>query len=186
MIFNSHPNLVGKHSFLSPSSYHWLNYDVEKLNRVYRTSLAAQRGTELHALASDLIRLGVKLPRTSSTLNTYVNDAIGYRMIPEQILYYSDNSFGTADAIIFRKNFLRIHDLKTGVTPASPKQLDVYAALFCLEYGFKPAEIRIETRLYQNDEVHIFEPSFDDITHVMDKIIASDRVIKDIRAEALS
>lgn len=77
--------------------------------------------------------IGQKLPRLNKTLNAYVNDAIGYKMIPEQILFYSDNCFGTADAIVFRNGLLRIHDLKTGVIPAHMEQLEVYAALFCLE-----------------------------------------------------
>ena len=50
----------------------------DKLDRVFFTNEAAKRGTELHALAHDLIRLGVKLPKTRATLNMYVNDAIGF------------------------------------------------------------------------------------------------------------
>jgi hypothetical protein len=150
------------------------------------TALAAQRGTELHDLAHNLIRLGVKLPRTPKTLNLYVNDAIGFRMTPEQILYYSDNSFGTADAISFRKNKLQIHDLKTGTTPTSVRQLEVYAALFCLEYRMKPFDIEIELRIYQNDEIQIFEADPDIIFHIMDKIITFDKRIDALKMEALS
>lgn len=153
---------------------------------VYTASLAAQRGTELHALAHNLVRLGVKLPGNGKALNTYVNDAIGYRMNTEQILYYSDNAFGTCDAISFRRNTLRIHDLKTGVIPASHHQLEVYAALFCLEYKFKPFEITIEMRIYQSDEMRVFEGDPDIIAHVMDKIIAFDRRIEAIKREARS
>jgi hypothetical protein len=148
--------------------------------------LAAQRGTELHAFAQDAIRLGVKLPRSQKTLNMYINDAIGYRMRTEQILYYSDNSFGTADAISFRKSFLRIHDLKTGLTPVSERQLEVYAALFCLEYRVKPFEIEIELRIYQNDEIQIYEADPDVITHIMDRIVTFDKRIEAIRMEASS
>jgi len=88
MIFNAHSELKDRHSFLSPSKSAWTNYDIEKLDRVFFTHLAAQRGTELHALANDLIRLGVKLPRAPKTLNMYVNDALGFRMSPEQTLYF--------------------------------------------------------------------------------------------------
>lgn len=143
---------------------------------------AAQRGTELHSFASEAIRLGVKL-RGSTTIARYVNDAIGFRMTPEQVLYYSDNAFGTADAISFRKNLLRISDLKTGVTPASIHQHEVYSALFCLEYGFKPAEIGIELRIYQNDEVQVWEGDSDLITHIMDKIVTFDKRINALRME---
>jgi hypothetical protein len=185
MRFNTHSALAGQHAFLGASKYHWINYTDEKLDRVYVAALAAQRGTELHAFASEAIRLGIKLPGNNKTLNRYVNDAIGYRMHPEQILYYSENCFGTADAIGFRRSTLRIHDLKTGVTQTSHHQLEVYAALFCLEYGFKPFDIDIELRIYQNDEVGVWEGDSDQITHIMDKIITFDKRITAIRNEAL-
>ena len=123
MIFNRHDKLEGLHAFLSASNYHWINYSEEKVEETYSKWRAAQKGTKLHAFAADCIRLGQKLPRSKQTLNMYVNDAIGFKMTPEQILYYSPNCFGTADAIIFRNDFLRIHDLKTGETPAKMEQL---------------------------------------------------------------
>lgn len=186
MLFNKHSDLVGQHAFLSASKYHWVNYDEEKLDRVFTAQMAAQRGTDLHNFALDAIRLGVKLPKSAKTLHLYVNDAIGYRMTPEQILYYSPNAFGTADTIAFRRNKLRIHDLKTGKIQASVHQLEVYAALFCLEYRFKPAEISIELRIYQNDEVQIFDADPDLITHIMDKIVVFDKRINELRLEAMS
>lgn len=184
MAFNTHSEFSGKHAFLSASKYHWINYDDEKLDNTYRTALAAQKGTELHEFAFQAIKLGIKLPRTQKTMNMYVNDAIGYRMTPEQILFYSVNCFGTADAISFRNNLLRIHDLKTGVTPTSIKQLEVYASMFCLEYNYKPYEIDIELRIYQNDEVVEHIPDTDDIAHIMDKIITFDKQIEILKAEA--
>lgn len=36
---------------------------------------------------------------------------------------------------------LRIHDLKTGISPVHMDQLLIYAALFCLEYKIKPGSI---------------------------------------------
>ena len=182
MLFNEHSRLAGQHAFLSASKHSWTNYDEDKLDRVFIASLAARRGTELHALAHDLIRLGVKLPATKKTLNAYVNDAIGYRMTPEQILYYSENCFGTADTIMFRRNLLRISDLKTGVITTSERQLEVYAALFCLEYRFKPFDIGMEFRIYQNDEVRIYDGDPDVVTHIMDKIITFDKRINAIKA----
>lgn len=184
MIFNPHSNLVGQHAFLSASKYHWINYEDEKIDLVYMTALAAKRGVELHEFANEAIRLGIKLPRSDKTLNLYVNDAIGYRMTSEQVLYYSDNCFGTADTIAFRRNKLRVHDLKTGVTNTSEHQLEVYAAMFCLEYRVKPFEIEIELRIYQNDEVRIYEADPDVITHIMDKIVTFDKRIAAIRMEA--
>lgn len=185
MIFNKHSNLQGTHAFLGASKYHWMNYDIEKLERTFMTSMAAQRGTDLHALAHDCIRLGVKL-RGTNTLARYVNDCLGYRMSPEVTLYYSDNCYGHADAIDYRRNRLRIFDLKTGVIPGSVHQLEVYAALFCLEYGIKPHEIEIDLRIYQNDEVIEFEADPDVIAHVMDKIIVFDRRINELRMEAMA
>jgi len=185
MQFNVHSALVGLHAFLSPSTYHWLNYDEAKLEARYRTASAARRGTQLHELACDLIKLGVKLPDTQQTLNLYVNDAIGFRMVPEQVLYYSDNCFGTADAISFRNQILRISDLKTGVTPTSEKQLEVYAAIWCLEYRTPPHGIDIELRIYQDDSVRIYEADPDDIKVYMDKIVAFSAFIDNLKEGGL-
>lgn len=186
MLFNKHSDLAGQHAFLSASKYHWINYDEEKLDRVFTARMAAAHGTDLHNFALDAIRLGVKLPKSAKTLHLYVNDAIGYRMTPEQMLFYSINAFGTADTIAFRRNKLRIHDLKTGKLQASVHQLEVYAALFCLEYRYKPAEIEIELRIYQNDEVQVYEGDPDVITHIMDKIVMFDKRLNALRLEAMS
>lgn len=183
MDFNKHFDLVGKHAFLGASKYHWINYSEDKLVESWTKAMAVARGTQYHELAAMLIRMGEKLPRSKKTLNMYVNDAIGYRMAPEQPLYFSENCFGTADAISFRKGLLRIHDLKTGVTPTHIEQLIVYAALFCLEYHTKPAEIGIELRIYQNDEILIHEPEVDEILPVMDKIVSFDKIIRRLRTE---
>lgn len=186
MLFNRHLNLVGQHAFLSPSTYHWINYTDEKLDARFVAAMAAQRGTELHTFAHEAIRLGIKLPATKKTLNQYVNDAIGYRMTPEQILYYSDNCYGTADTIAFRRGTLRVHDLKTGIIPSSVHQLEVYAALFCLEYKMKPFDIVIELRIYQRNEVQVYDADPDFIFHIMDKIITFDKRIVALRLEAES
>ena len=183
MEFNKHKNLEGCHAFLGASKYHWINYDASKVAASYRSYLATLKGTELHDFAARCINLGQKLPKSKKTLNMYVNDAIGYRMTPEQVLYYSDNCFGTADSISFKDNLLRIHDLKTGVTPAHMEQLEIYAALFCLEYKVKPADIDIELRIYQSDDIMVFNPTVEDIVPIMDKIITSDKIISKIKAE---
>jgi hypothetical protein len=181
MIFNRHPSLVGQHAFLSPSNYSWLNYNDQKLEARFYAAMAARRGSDLHALAHEAIRLGVKLSRANQSLSTYVADAIGYKMNCEQTLYYSDNCFGTADTISFRRNKLRIHDLKTGITPTSIRQLEVYAALFCLEYGVDPFTIDIELRIYQRDDIKIYEPPPEAIVNIMDTIIDFDRQLEMIK-----
>lgn len=180
MLWNDHSRLEGQHAFLGASKYQWINYSDAKLIEAYDNMLAVQRGTELHAFAADCIRLKRKL-KGNDNLANYVNDAIGYGLIPEKMLYYSDVCFGTADAINFyeRKKFLRIHDLKTGKTPTHEEQLYIYAALFCLEYHFKPADIQIECRIYQNDEIRIYEPTVENIAPIMDKAISFTKAIHD-------
>ena len=184
MLFNTHSGLTGTHAFLSPSNYHWINYDEDKLDRMFTVAMAARRGTDLHAFAHEAIRLGIKLPTRKTTMNLYVNDGIGYRMTCEQVLFYSVNCYGSADTIAFRRNILRIHDLKTGVIEASVHQLEVYAALFCLEYKVNPFHIQVELRIYQNDEVRVYDGDPDAITHIMDRIITFDKRIVAMRLEA--
>lgn len=180
------PYLVAnKHAFLSPSSPHWVNYDDDKLDKVFFTQEAARRGTELHELAERLIKLRVPLPDTGQTLNLFVNDSIGHRMSPEQLLYYSDNCFGTADSCGFRNNRLRIFDLKNGVNEAPFMQLRVYAALFCLEYGMRPFDIEMELRIYQNDNVKVEDADPDEILHVMEKIKYFDKRLNELREEVV-
>ena len=184
MNFNSHSTLVGRHAFLSPSNYHWINYTDQKLEARFISNRAAVRGTSLHDLAHEAIRLGIKLSTSEKTLAAYVKDGIGYKMSVEQPLYYSDNCFGCADTISFRNRKLRIHDLKTGLIRASEHQLEVYAALFCLEYGVSPWDIEMELRIYQNSEIYVHIPNPDQILHIMDKIITFDRQIE-LMKEAL-
>lgn len=178
MNFNQHSGLDGKHAFLSPSNYHWLNYNDQKLEARFHAFRAARRGTDLHKLAHEAIRLGVKFSKSNQSLSTYVNDGIGFKMNCEQALFYSDNCFGTADTISFRRNKLRIHDLKTGITASSIHQLEVYAALFCLEYGVDPFTIEIEMRIYQREEINVFYGVPDEIVVIMETIVEFDRQIE--------
>lgn len=183
MQWNDHSRHIpeGSHAFLGASKYSWLNYSEEKLIETYKNYRAKERGTELHDFARRCIELNQKLPKSNKTLNRYVNDAIGFKMRPEQILYYSDNCFGTADSIIFKNNLLRIHDLKTGVTPASLHQLEIYASLFCLEYDIKPGDIEMELRIYQNDDILVGNPTKDIIMQIMNTIIIFDRIIDELK-----
>ena len=107
-------------------------------------------------------------------------------METEVVLYYSERFFGTADAISFSNGVLRIHDLKTGKTGKIEdhmEQLLVYAALFCLEYKMKPGEIKIELRIYKNDDVLVCNPEADDILPIMDKIIHLDNLLAKLEYE---
>ena len=183
MQFYRHHNLEGLHAPFSPSQSHWLRYDDDKVIDVYNNKRAAELGTRLHKWAKDTIDLGLKQPRSKKTICAYVNDAIGFKMDTEVVLYYSDRFFGTADAISFRNNFLRIHDLKTGKTPVHMEQLEIYAALFCLEYKVKPSDIEMELRIYQNDDVLVHNPTAEDIVPIIDKIIHVDKILEKLDNE---
>lgn len=178
--FKDHRQLSGLHAPFSPSQPSWLRYDDDKAMEVYANKKAAEMGTRFHQWAKDTIDLGIKQPKSRKTIYMYVNDAIGFGMSTEVVLFYSERFFGTADSICFRNNKLRIHDLKTGKNPASMEQLEVYAALFCLEYGIKPGSIEFELRLYQNDEVIVHNPTAEDIAPIMDRIIHLDKLLEKI------
>jgi hypothetical protein len=158
--FDKHWQVDGKHAFLGASKHHWINYDIEKLRRTWENQFSSQRGTELHKWAAMTIGLKMRMPKDgNSSINHYINDAIGFRMHPEVVLHYSENCFGTADAISFENGILRIHDLKTGVHPGHFNQLLIYAALFFLEYGEKlkirPDDVDMIFRIYQGDVPYI-------------------------------
>ena len=205
MNWNRHSNLEGSHAFLSASKYSWVNKSDDELIDTYKNSFATTIGTMLHAYAADSIRLREKLRKGDakgvkfdlmrrgvpeyaidisswfSTLMNYVNDAIGFQMSPEVVLYYSDLCYGTADSIQYESNCLRIHDLKTGMTPAKMDQLLIYASLFYLEYGIKPEKTHTELRIYQMDEIIVHEPEIDEIREVMKAIVDKDRVLQELK-----
>ena len=189
--FNDHWKLAGKHSFMSPSSYHWINYDEDKIRDRFKTSMDAALGTRKHEFAKEAIEMGIKMADTGQTLNSYINDCIGYRMTPEVLLYFSENCFGTADAISYRMNpktrkmRLRIFDLKNGTTKASEKQLWVYIAIFCHEYEVDINEIEVDARIYQNDIIHEFEIDPMIIMDLIALMKRNDDIINDARMEAL-
>jgi hypothetical protein len=207
MNFEKHLELKGKHALLAPSQPHWLGYSEEKLFQKYISRYSQDIGTLLHELAETLILNNLKLKKSDklvvlvhllesgiprnvididriyNNFMTYVNDAIGFKLTPEQILKYSDYCFGTADAISFRNNFLRIHDYKSGTTPAKMEQLMVYAALFCLEYNYKPGAIEMELAIYQNDEVLVHNPTADEIVPIMDCIIQHSKALERMNEE---
>src|SRR3954469_6633377 len=161
--FRKHSHLEGQHAFLSPSSYHWINYDEEKLKFRYKTLRAAFEGIEQHRYAAICIEEGIVQDDETTTVGLYINQSIQYKMSAEVVLFYSPNAFGTVDAIAYRHRRLRISDLKTGVSRTSEHQLEVYTALFCLEYEIDPFSIRgIELRIYQDNTVreYIGDPYF--------------------------
>ena len=183
MQFNNHRNLSGQHAPFSPSQSSWLRYDDEKALEVYQNKKADEMGTRLHEWAKQTIDLGIKQPKSRKTIYAYVNDAIGFKMDTEVVLFYSERFFGTADAISFRNGMLRIHDLKTGKTTVHMEQLMIYAALFCLEYKVKPEEIEMELRIYQNDQVIFHNPTPDEISNIMEQIVRLDKLLSKVDRE---
>lgn len=172
MIFVDHQNLEGKHAFLGASKSSWLRYDDGKVLKTYRNARAAAIGTQLHNIAAEHIALKLPFGENAGTVGMFVNDAIKYNMWPERVLYYSPYAFGTADAISFDEDreLLRIHDLKTGQGPTKFEQLEIYAALFCLEYNFRPT-INMQLRIYQNDAIRSHVPDAEDIRDIMTRIV---------------
>ena len=169
MRFNQHYAVEGTHAVFGASQYHWTNYDVEKMEQVYQNKAASWMGDRYHAWAAEAIRLGLRQQRNQKTINAYINDAIGFRMSPEVVLYYSENFFGTADTASFEKNVFRVHDLKTGTHKASFRQLEVYCSFFCLEYKLNPFDIEMIMRIYQYDEVAEQRADPKVIREIMDK-----------------
>lgn len=114
-----------------------------------------------------------------NTVKMYVNDSVACFMVPEEILDYSANFFGTCDGLYFdrKKNVLRIFDLKTGIRPAKIEQLFIYEALFCLKNKVDPFDISSDLRIYQNEEVVAASPSPEDIRKIMDTIIKFDSLM---------
>ena len=186
MKFYDHRNLAGLHAPFTASQSTWLRYDDDKVIEVYANRKAAEMGTRLHEWAAETIKLGLKQPKSKKTIWAYVNDAIGFKMDTEVVLFYSERFFGTADAICFRNGVLRIHDLKTGKVgkiESHMEQLEVYTALFCLEYKVKPSDIHIELRVYKNDEVIVWNPNLENIVYIMDKIVHLDKLLEKIDRE---
>lgn len=187
--FNSHPEVEGTHAVLSASNYHWDNDDDEKLVARLRASKAASRGTRLHVWAAEAILMKRRQPTKESPdydiLCAYINDAIEYGMKPEQVLIGSEYSYGTADTIRFDPydddaggyaGFLRVHDYKSGVSKSSVKQLYFYAVFFCLEYGYRPFEIEGELRIYQGDEVQIYDLDQETLARMYDRTKNANRI----------
>jgi len=149
-------------------------------NYIYQKYYDEKKG-ELATVAVPILMIAPQtIDIVYDTIKNYINDGIGFRMIPEQVLMFSEEFFGTADTIVFWDNTLRIHDLKTGVS-GEMEQLEIYAALFCLEYDVKPMDIQMELRLYKQNEVLIHKPTVEDIVPIMDIIVSDAKMIKETK-----
>lgn len=206
MIWNSHEKLLGTHAFLGASNYHWINWSDDIIEQKYYDKYAVTIGTLLHELAKECIDNKIRLTKSDKRLIDYklltnnipkksfnsefilqnllpfVNDAIGFKMDSEVLLYYSSFCYGTTDSICFNEkdNILRIHDLKTGVVPAHIEQLMIYASLFCLEYNKKPQNFNTELRIYQNSDILVYNPEPEEIEKFMDIIVSRSEILKKI------
>lgn len=172
------------HAVFSPSQPSWLNYTEEQTIERYQKAQATEMGTRLHAWAAETIALNIRQSRTHKTLNMFVNDAIGFRMTPENDdthatrFVYSEFFFGTCDAYCYNNGVLRIHDLKTGKGPVHPEQLEIYAALFFLQEKQDPFKNQTILRIYQNDDVVEWEPEPERIKGIMDLIVDRDKALR--------
>lgn len=153
-------------------------------NYIYTKYTFNGNTTELTPFAKTILEHLDYIPQeVFETVKYYINDAIGYKMVVEQPLVYSEHIYGTADSIIFKDNLLRIHDLKTGSHEAKIEQLQIYAALFCLEYDLKPSDIEFELRLYQSDGMVIDKPTVEDLLPVIDSIVTIEKIAYDVEKE---
>ena len=101
MLFNNHYNLEGLHAPFGASKSSWLRYDDDKIVDYYKNMKAAELGTKLHEWAKSTIDLGIKQPRSKKTIYSYVNDAIGFGMNTEVVLFYSERFFRHCRCYIF-------------------------------------------------------------------------------------
>ena len=201
MIWKDYSNLKNTHAFCGASKNSWRNYTVDKLIEAKIASYATTIGTLLHEYASKNIKKHFKMAKTDKrdvlrylivennippnavdidrlypNLMNYVNDCIGYRMESEVTLRYSDDFYGTTDAISWENNELKIFDLKTGVNHVSFTQLENYAAFFCLDYNVKPSQIKhLEFRIYQNGDIILAEPDSSIIFPIISQIVNFDK-----------
>ena len=191
------------HALFAPSQPSWMRYENEEQIILKLKSHYAQAiGTLTHEKAKSCIERRKKLNKSSSILlelyllenkipeavidiqdlypnfMLYVNDCISMKMLPEQLLVYSEYCFGTADAISFKKNLLRINDLKTGKLPPKMDQLKGYAALFCLKHDIQPSTIKTELRIYQSGQVNLYTPDPEEIKDVMDRIVVTSNIVE--------
>lgn len=205
MKWNDHKEYEGKHAFMGGSNYHWLNYDSQAFENRYYSRYSQDIGTTLHQLAHECIVNRIKInkhdihliemamnkafiPKDAYDPNLilmnlipFVNDAIGFHMSSEVLLFVNQFCFGTADAIGYNEieRTLRVHDYKSGSTPAKIEQCYIYIAMFCIEYKVDPRKLKlIEARIYQNCECLIDNPSADVILDIMSVIEKDISLIK--------
>lgn len=156
--------------------HEWAEHVIDSFHLV-KEIMAFQTKRTFHVNIDSIRQEGEKSQLISNskakeTIFMYVHDAVELDMVPEQPLSYDDEyCFGTADAIQFDGHKLRIHDLKTGETPASMDQLIVYAALFCLEYRHDPSQLIFELRIYQTEQIVVYTPTTEEIVDMMNRIV---------------
>lgn len=195
--WNIHKEYEGKHALMGASNPHWLNYDSKAFENKYYSRYSQEIGTALHQLAHDCIVGRIKLSKHDThlvemalfkafipkdaydpniilkTLMPFVNDAIGFHMSSEILLFVNEFCFGTTDAIVYNEyeKILRIHDYKSGSIPGKIEQIYIYMAMFCIEYNIDPRKLNlIEARIYQNCECLIDNPPAEVILNIINII----------------
>ena len=56
------------HAFLSPSKYHWIRYDKEKLVKAFYNYMAVEKGTKLHEIAESKLPYQKSRPHSTCLL----------------------------------------------------------------------------------------------------------------------
>lgn len=165
-----------KYSTLKDLSHSILSY-------IYRKYYDEERA-EITETGNKILQTARVLPKEKLvTLQQYINDGSGFRMKTEQTLVYSDFIYGTADAIRYEDDVLRISDYKSGKHPVSMDQLLVYAALFCLEYKVDPMKTKFHLRIYQQGKIICNEPEGSQILDIANRIVYVNKVATSVRGE---
>ena len=113
---------------------------------------------------------------TFGTIKSYINDCIAFKMETEVRVEFSENFFGTADAIRFDGKNLKVFDLKTGATPGKIEQPIIYACLYLLKYHIAVESVSVEARIYQNNDILGATPDTSELIPIMNKIIHLDNL----------
>lgn len=169
----------------------WAEDLISSFNLTKRLYLIKTKGKRRLNIDIDAVRAYgeecqiVRESKAKETVFRFVADAMAFDMVPEQPLMFSWNCYGHADAISFDGRILRIHDLKTGETVAHMEQLQIYAALFCLEYHQDPNAIDIELRIYQSNNIVVMKADPQDIMDIMNNIVHKDSLIEGLKREEL-
>ncbi len=154
---------------------------LRDLVKSFKTFLFVRNYSEAYGLSktgADLLEAVRTIPQeVFETVKLYVNDSVMCQMTPEEELIFTDDFWGTCDAIRFDGTNLFIFDLKTGTSPVHVEQLMIYAAYYCLANHLDPYNIKVELRIYQNVDIHVAIPEPEELHRYMQILEIDDATI---------